>query len=137
MAFWFRAAMQAEAAKGRSMEHRRRPDPGSGAGPAVERDLLEQAARRHHRAPAPLALGSADLSYLLQIYPAGATSAQIATAGTGLPQTGVINNPVYFSYNFQQANVLNLNVAGLDVSANYRWIRTLAASTWAPPSPAS
>jgi len=70
---------------------------------------------------APLALGSADLSYLLQLYPAGATSAQIAALGVGLPQTGVINNPVYFSYNFQQQNALNLNVAGLDVAANYRF----------------
>lgn len=70
---------------------------------------------------APLALGSADLSYLLQLYPAGATAAQIAALGAGLPQTGVINNPVYFSYNFQQQNVLNLNVAGLDVAANYRF----------------
>jgi iron complex outermembrane receptor protein len=70
---------------------------------------------------APLALGSADLSYLLQLYPAGATSTQIAALGVGLPQTGVINNPVYFSYNFQQQNALNLNVAGLDVAANYRF----------------
>ncbi|WP_313806263.1 TonB-dependent receptor plug domain-containing protein [Sphingobium sp.] len=70
---------------------------------------------------APLALGSADLSYLLQLYPAGATGAQIAALGAGLPQTGVINSPVYFSYNFQQQNILNLDVAGLDVSANYRF----------------
>lgn len=70
---------------------------------------------------APLALGSADLSYLLQLYPAGATPAQIAALGTGLPQTGVINNPVYYSYNFQQQNALNLNVAGLDVAASYRF----------------
>lgn len=70
---------------------------------------------------APLALGSADLSYLLQLYPAGATPAQIAALGVGLPQTGVITNPVYYSYNFQQQNALNLNVAGLDVSANYRF----------------
>jgi iron complex outermembrane receptor protein len=83
--------------------------------------LEQPIARRHHRAPAPLALGSADLSYLLQLYPAGATAAQIAALGAGLPQTGVINNPVYFSYNFQQQNVLNLNVAGLDVAANYRF----------------
>jgi len=70
---------------------------------------------------APLALGSASLAYLLQLYPTGATAAQIAALGAGLPQTGTINNPVYFSYNFQQQNALNLNVAGLDVSANYRF----------------
>lgn len=70
---------------------------------------------------APLALGSADLSYLLQLYPTGATPAQIAALGVGLPQTGVITNPVYYSYNFQQQNALNLNVAGLDVAASYRF----------------
>lgn len=67
-----------------------------------------------------LALGAADLSYLLQLYPAGITAGDLATIGAGLPQTGAINSPAYFSYNFQQRNVLNLNVAGLDVSANYR-----------------
>jgi iron complex outermembrane receptor protein len=73
-------------------------------------------------APQPaLALGSADLAYLMQIYPAGATNAQVATAGTGLPQTGAIANTAYFIYNYQQANVLNLNVAGLDVAASYRF----------------
>ena len=70
---------------------------------------------------ATLALGSADLAYLLQLYPAGATPTQIAALGAGLPQTGTISNPVYFSYNFQQQNALNLDVAGLDVSANYRF----------------
>jgi iron complex outermembrane receptor protein len=67
-----------------------------------------------------LALGAADLSYLLQLYPAGMTPAQIAAVGAGVPQTGSINTPAYFTYNFQQANVLNLNVSGLDISASYR-----------------
>ena len=72
-------------------------------------------------APQPsLALGAADLSYLLQLYPAGMTAAQIATAGSGLPQTGSISSPTYFTYNYQQNNVLNLNVAGIDVAASYR-----------------
>lgn len=67
-----------------------------------------------------LALGAADLSYLLQLYPAGMTAAQVAAAGAGLPQTGSINASTYFTYNYQQANVLNLNVAGLDIAASYR-----------------
>ncbi|MES2443204.1 MAG: TonB-dependent receptor plug domain-containing protein [Pseudomonadota bacterium] len=72
-------------------------------------------------APQPaLALGAADLSYLLQIYPTGATAAQIAMATQGLPQTGPVTQPVYFIYNYQQANVLNLDVAGIDVAASYR-----------------
>jgi len=78
---------------------------------------------------APLALGSADLSYLLQLYPAGATAAQIAALGSGLPQTGAITNPVYFSYNFQQQNILNLDVTGLDFSANYRFDTSIGGFT--------
>jgi iron complex outermembrane receptor protein len=66
-----------------------------------------------------LALGAADLSYLLQIYPSGATAAQIAAASSGLPQQGALNANTYFIYNFQQRNVLNLDVAGIDASANY------------------
>lgn len=73
-------------------------------------------------APQPaLALGSADLAYLLQIYPAGATAGQVAAAGAGLPQTGAVTQTAYYIYNYQQANVLNLNVAGLDVAASYRF----------------
>jgi iron complex outermembrane receptor protein len=73
-------------------------------------------------APVPsLTLGSADLSGLIQFFPAGATAAQIAAAGAGLPQTGALNANTYFIYNFQQRNVLNLDVAGLDISANYEF----------------
>lgn len=72
-------------------------------------------------APQPsLALGASDLSYLLSLSATPLTAAQIATAGAGLPQTGTINPSAYFIYNYQQNNVLNLNVAGLDVAAGYR-----------------
>ena len=67
----------------------------------------------------PLALGAADLSYLLTLIPAGATANPALS--TGLPQTATITTPYYFVYNFQQNNVLNLNVAGLDIAANYRF----------------
>jgi iron complex outermembrane receptor protein len=73
-------------------------------------------------APAPsLAINAADLSSLLQIFPAGATAAQIAAAGAGLP-AGAANptTPVYFIYNFTQNNVVNLDVAGIDFDASYR-----------------
>lgn len=66
----------------------------------------------------PLALGAADLSYLLQLIPAGATTTPALAAG--LPNTGTVNTPYYFTYNFQQANVLNLNVTGIDFAASYR-----------------
>ncbi|HMT43877.1 MAG TPA: TonB-dependent receptor [Chakrabartia sp.] len=73
-------------------------------------------------APVPsLALGAADLSYLLQLYPTGATAAQIAAASAGLPQTAPLQTNTYFIYNYQQNNVLNLNVTGLDVSASYHF----------------
>ena len=74
-------------------------------------------------APVPsLVLGSAGLgSGLIQFYPNGATAAQIAAVSAGLPQTGALNANTYFVYNFQQRNVLNLEVAGLDVAAAYGW----------------
>jgi iron complex outermembrane recepter protein len=72
-------------------------------------------------APAPsLVLGSTDLASLIQFFPTGATAAQIAAAGAGLPQTGALNANTYYIYNFQQRNVLNLDVAGFDLAANYR-----------------
>ena len=72
-------------------------------------------------APVPsLALGSADLSCLIQFYPAGATPAQIAAASAGLPQTGALNATTYFIYNYQQRNVLNLDVEGIDLAADLR-----------------
>jgi iron complex outermembrane recepter protein len=73
-------------------------------------------------APVPsLVLGSADLSYLLQFFPTGATPAEIAALSAGLPQTGPLNATTYFSYNFQQRNVLNLDVQGIDLGASYRF----------------
>jgi len=73
-------------------------------------------------APSPaLAINAADLSSLLQIYPAGATAAQIAAAGAGLPAGAAFpTTPVYFIYNFTQNNVVNLDVAGIDFDASYR-----------------
>jgi iron complex outermembrane receptor protein len=66
-----------------------------------------------------LVLGSADLNYLIQFFPTGATPAQIAALAAGLPQTGALSATTYFSYNFQQRNVLNLDVEGIDFAANY------------------
>jgi iron complex outermembrane receptor protein len=73
-------------------------------------------------APQPaLALGAADLSSLLQIFPTGATPAQVAAATQGLPQTSPLPATVYFIYNFQQNNVLNLDASGFDLEALYRF----------------
>src|SRR6185503_3734980 len=43
----------------------------------------------------------------------------IAAATAGLPQTGALNAVTYFTYNFQQRNVLNLDVQGIDLAATY------------------
>jgi len=66
------------------------------------------------------AFSASSLSNLLTLYPAGATSAQIAAAQGILPQTNA-TSPVYWIYNFEQNNVLNLDVAGIDVEAMYRF----------------
>ena len=64
------------------------------------------------------ALSAASLSNLLTLYPNGATAAQIAAAQGTLPQSGASSN-VYWIYNYQQNNVLNLNVAGIDFELMY------------------
>lgn len=77
-----------------------------------------------------LVTGSSALSQYLTVYPTGANAAQIAAVTASLPQTSTIGggvgssvsgtvNPIYFIYSNQQQNVLNLNVAGVDVSASY------------------
>lgn len=77
-----------------------------------------------------LVTGSAALSQYLTVFPTGATVSQIAAVTNSLPQTATVGggvgtsvsgtvNPIYFIYSNQQQNVLNLNVAGVDVSASY------------------
>ncbi|UAJ10122.1 TonB-dependent receptor domain-containing protein [Glacieibacterium megasporae] len=71
-------------------------------------------------APLPaLAIGASDLSSLLTLYPGGATPAQIAAATAGQPQVSALPQTAYFIYNYQQRNVLNLTVSGIDVDVNY------------------
>ncbi|MDB5707650.1 MAG: TonB-dependent receptor [Sphingomonas bacterium] len=78
---------------------------------------------------APLAVGATDLNGLLTFYPGGASAAQIAAATGGLPQTGSLNAVTYFIYDYRQRNVLNLDVAGLDVAVNYH-LQTGSAGTF-------
>ena len=68
---------------------------------------------------ASFAVNAAGLTQLLQIYPGGATPAQIAAATPGLPANATLPPTVYFSYNFQQRNALNLWVEGIDFDAEY------------------
>ncbi|MFC3068871.1 TonB-dependent receptor domain-containing protein [Phenylobacterium soli] len=68
---------------------------------------------------AAFAVNAAGLNSLLTIFPGGATPAQIAALTGGRPLTTTIPSNVYFIYNFQQRNALNLWVEGIDFAANY------------------
>ena len=66
------------------------------------------------------AFGAASLSNLLSLYPGGASAAQLSAAQGALPQSGA-SSTAYWIYNYTQNNVLNLNVAGIDFEAMYRF----------------
>jgi iron complex outermembrane receptor protein len=70
---------------------------------------------------AAFAIGSPDLNSLLQLYPGGATPAQIAAATGTLPQTSPLPATVYFIYSFQQRNAFNLDANGVDADVSYRF----------------
>jgi len=71
-------------------------------------------------APLPsFAVSAAGLNNRLTIYPAGATPAQLAAAQGTLPLTTSLPPAAYFIYNYQQINALNLQVSGIDASAEY------------------
>jgi iron complex outermembrane receptor protein len=70
---------------------------------------------------AAFAIGSPNLNSLLQLFPGGATAAQIAAASAGLPQTSPLPSTVYFIYSFQQRNAFNLNADGIDADVTYRF----------------
>jgi len=69
-----------------------------------------------------LVLSSIDLADRLQIYPNGATAAEIASLVGTLPQNAPLpTTPIYFTFDFRQGNVVNLNVEGIDFDARYRF----------------
>lgn len=68
---------------------------------------------------AAFAINAAGLNSLLQIYPGGATPAQIAAATAGRPLQTSIPAQVFFTYDFTQRNALNLEVEGVDGSIDY------------------
>jgi iron complex outermembrane receptor protein len=59
------------------------------------------------------------LNKVLTIYPNGATPAQIAAATAGLPQTSALPSTVYFIYNYQQQNILDMSLQGIDFQVSY------------------
>ena len=68
---------------------------------------------------AAFAVNAAGLNSLLTVFPGGATPAQIAAITAGRPLTVSIPATVYYVYNFQQRNALNLKVEGIDASIDY------------------
>ncbi|MDO6414335.1 TonB-dependent receptor [Sphingomonas sp. BIUV-7] len=65
------------------------------------------------------AINSAALNSNLQFFPNGATQADITAVAGSFPQTSVIPSPIYYIVSVRQQNILNLNIQGLDASANY------------------
>ena len=61
------------------------------------------------------------INQVLTVFPSGASATQIQALATGLPQTGALPPTSYFLYSYQQRNVLNLWVEGLDFDASYRF----------------
>jgi iron complex outermembrane receptor protein len=69
---------------------------------------------------AAFAVNAAGLNSLLTVFgPQGATPEQIAQITAGRPLNVPIPARVYYVYNFQQRNALNLWVEGIDASVNY------------------
>jgi iron complex outermembrane receptor protein len=59
------------------------------------------------------------LNKVLTVYPTGATPAQIAALTGGLTQTSTLPSTVYFIYNYQQQNILDLGLQGIDFQVSY------------------
>ncbi len=68
-----------------------------------------------------LVLTDPNLTSRLQIFPGGLTAGEIAAAvGTLPPGAPLDPGTKYFIFDFRQGNVVNLDVAGIDVDMNYR-----------------
>jgi iron complex outermembrane recepter protein len=70
---------------------------------------------------AAFAIGSPDLSSLLQLYPGGVPADVLANATRGLPQTSPLAPVSYFIYSFQQRNAFNLEANGIDGDLSYQF----------------
>ncbi len=64
-------------------------------------------------------LNNGALNYLFTVYPNGATPEQIAAQVNDVPVTGAFPATVYFAFRRPQTNALDLDVQGLDLSADY------------------
>ncbi len=68
---------------------------------------------------ATFAISSPALSPLLSLYPSGATPAQIAALAGSRPQTGALPANIYYIYNYEQQNAIDLEAKGIDSSESY------------------
>ena len=73
--------------------------------------------------PVPsVAINSASLlNQVFTVFPTGASATQIQALAAGLPQTGALPPTSYFLYNYQQRNIINLWVEGVDYEVSYRF----------------
>jgi iron complex outermembrane receptor protein len=71
-------------------------------------------------APQPaFAIAAPGLNFLLQLFPGGATQAQINAATAGLPFTAALPTTTYFIYSFRNRNAIFLDAAGIDAEIGY------------------
>ncbi|MBW4051412.1 MAG: TonB-dependent receptor [Proteobacteria bacterium] len=68
---------------------------------------------------ATFAISSPALSPLLTLFPSGATPGQIAALAGNRPQTGALPANVYYIYNYEQQNAIDLEAKGIDSTESY------------------
>jgi iron complex outermembrane receptor protein len=66
------------------------------------------------------AINSTALNSNLRFFPNGATAADIQAVAGDFPQTSVLPATIYYILSVRQQNVLNLNIQGIDASADYQ-----------------
>jgi iron complex outermembrane receptor protein len=64
-------------------------------------------------------LNNGALNYQFTVYPTGATAAEIANKVNDVPIVSVYPQTTYYIFRRAQTNALDLDVSGLDISANY------------------
>jgi len=75
------------------------------------------------------AINSAALNSNLQIFPNGATQADIDAVAGSFPQTSPLPATIYYILSVRQQNVLNLDIQGIDADVSYRF-ETQSAGTF-------
>jgi len=68
---------------------------------------------------ATFAVSSPALSPLLTLFPNGATPAQIAALTGTRPQTGALPAAVYYIYDYEQQNAIDMEAHGIDSTESY------------------